>query len=90
MTQPNASRTAKMPVMTPAEYYRSGFAQFHNGLRVLLNIDAAEFPGPETDWPRFRDNPWRYFISADDDTAWRLWMIVETRNHQMAAHGETP
>lgn len=75
-----ASHTEKMPVMTHAEYYRPGFAQFHNGLRVLLNIDATEFSGPEADWPSFRDNPWRYFISADDDVAWRLWLIVETRN----------
>ncbi len=69
-----------MTIPTPEEYYRSEFFRFHNGLRVLLNIDASEFPGPAEDWPTFRDNPWRYFIGCNDETARALWEIIERRN----------
>ncbi len=70
-------------IPTPAEYYRSEFYRFHNGLRILLNIDATEFPGPVEEWPAFRDNPWRYFISCADHTANGLWDIIRRRNDRL-------
>jgi hypothetical protein len=50
--------------------------QFHGALRVLLNIDqrdaiAAGIPSmrnPEV-WRNFRDDPFRWFIHCDDETA---------------------
>ncbi len=65
------------------EYYRSEFFRFHNGMRILLNIDASEFPGPEEDWPEFRDNPHRYFITCGDETASALWVLIEKRNQRV-------
>jgi hypothetical protein len=56
------------------------FRRFHNGLRVLLNIDQSEFPGPAEDWPSFRDGPHRYFITCPDEVALALWRIIERRN----------
>ena len=52
---------------------------FHNALRILCNIDASEFPGDECDWPAFRDDPWRYFIRADDAVSKKLYDIIEKR-----------
>jgi hypothetical protein len=69
-----------MRVQTPSEYYQSEFYRFHNGLRILLNIDSGEFPGPDVDWNRFRDSPWRYFISCNEEIARALWAIIERRN----------
>ena len=65
--------------------------EFHNGLRVLLNIDAYEFmpavypQGTDdqgaafADWEAFRDNPHRWFIQAPDAKAQAIWKIVEGR-----------
>lgn len=58
---------------------RNRLRWFHNALRILINIDANEFPGPDCDWVQFRDDPWRYFIRTDDETAERLYRIVEDR-----------
>jgi hypothetical protein len=74
-------------IETPTEYYRSEFRRFHNALRVLLNIDSGEFPGPDADWVRFRDSPWRYFISCDDHIARALWEIIHKRNARYYENG---
>lgn len=58
------------------------FREFHNGLRVLANIDRDEFVAkglPDADWPSFRDDPWRYFIRASDVMAEGLFEIIESR-----------
>jgi len=52
---------------------------FHNALRILLNIDAREFPGGEDDWPQFRDDPHRYFIRANDEVSEKLYALMEAR-----------
>lgn len=62
---------ASRPTMTQRE--------FSNGLRILINIDLSEFPGPHTDWEDFRDNPWRYFITCPDYVCDRLWAIIQQR-----------
>jgi hypothetical protein len=59
--------------------------RFHNALRILLNIDASDFPGPVEDWPRFRDQPHRYFIECDDGVAAALWEIIERRQNPPTA-----
>lgn len=58
---------------------RLRYRWFHNALRVLKNIDAPDFPGPFGDWADFRDDPWRYFVRADDTTSARLYAIIEAR-----------
>lgn len=71
------------------------FAEFHNGLRVLLNIDYPEFEqavhagqadlpaslrdDPAEQWPAFRDNPHRWFIRAPTAQALQIWTIVKER-----------
>jgi hypothetical protein len=57
----------------------SEFRRFHNGLRILMNIDFADFPGPHADWPIFLDHPWRYFISCPDPIARALWAVIQRR-----------
>lgn len=61
-------------------------AEFHNALRILASIDMRELvhagaiSGDDTGgWQSFRDNPWRWFIRADDDTATAVWRIIESR-----------
>lgn len=62
--------------------------EFHNGLRVLMNIDAADLvnAGVLTDdeagigeWIKFRRNPWEWMIRADDDRAAKLWALMLKR-----------
>lgn len=62
------------------------FAEFHNGLRVLLNIDqldlvrAGILPANNINaWGEFRRDPFRWFIRADDEKAHKLWALVEGR-----------
>jgi len=63
------------------------FAEFHNALRILISIDRGELvdagviaPLDKVEWPKFRDNPWRWFIAASDDQAQRVFAIIERRN----------
>jgi hypothetical protein len=70
--------------------------EFHNFLRILLNIDADEFmqavygrdthPGEGGEewaaWTTFREDPYRWFIKAGDQQAAALWKIIERRNLQ--------
>lgn len=65
--------------------------EFHNGIRVLFNIDAHEFSeagGEMRYWPQFRDDPVRFFLRADDETAGGLFAIVERRNAKRAAKAD--
>ena len=67
------------------------FAEFHNGLRILINIDRWELEeagvlktrGPifnrEERWKAFRENPYRFFIGADTPTAKKLWDLIQKR-----------
>jgi len=52
--------------------------QFHNGLRLLNSIDAHELGDPEW-WPRFRDDPYRFFIKADDGQVEIIWNAMKRR-----------
>lgn len=62
------------------------FAEFHNGLRVLLNVDLPELEragiirhGDHNAWGEFRRDPFRWFIRADDEKAKKLWALVKDR-----------
>lgn len=63
--------------------------EFHNGLRLLLNIDMFELEeagvieaGDRRDWRRFRKDPFRWFITAPDAIADRLWALMEKRTKE--------
>ena len=60
--------------------------EFHNGLRILLNIDLHELVDADvieaTDcdaWVHFRTDPFRWFITAPDAVADRLWALMKKR-----------
>lgn len=62
------------------------FADFHNGLRILLSIDRHELEAAgvikindHNAWGEFRRDPFRWFIRADDIAAPKLWAIVQRR-----------
>jgi len=61
------------------------FNEFHNGLRVLLNIDRDEFEalvdGDLTaDYRRFSNNPYGWFIRVPDKHAMAIYAEIERRN----------
>lgn len=63
--------------------------EFHNGLRVLLNIDRHELESAgiiktndHNAWGEFRRDPFRWFIRADDERAKKLWALMERRMKQ--------
>lgn len=67
------------------------FAEFHNSLRILTSIDKHELieagvlDHSEPDhsvWIAFRDDPFRWLIRADDETAAKLWTIIERRQRR--------
>lgn len=65
--------------------------EFENGLRILISIDMSELEdagaiarGDKTSWEKFRDNPWRWLIRVDDDTAAAVWTIIERRSSRAA------
>lgn len=65
---------------------RMSFAEFHNGLRILLNIDRPELEAAgvikvndHNAWGTFTRDPFRWFIRADDETAAKLWAIVQRK-----------
>ena len=54
--------------------------EFHNALRILLNIDHWDVEWMTTSqWQDFIANPHKFFIACDDPTADRLWAIIEER-----------
>lgn len=63
-------------------------AEFHNGLRILTNIDftdlvkAGVLPDDadgDAEWEEFRFNPWKWMIQADDDQCQKLWGLMVKR-----------
>ncbi|MCH8839469.1 MAG: hypothetical protein IH831_02085 [Planctomycetes bacterium] len=60
--------------------------EFHNALRILLNIDKHELVdagiinrGDDFEWYEFRADPFRWFIKASDPTAEKLWELIQHR-----------
>lgn len=65
---------------------RQGLPEFHNALRILLNIDFRDLvqagilqSHDQAHWEQFHRDPFRYFIRADDTTVERLWDCIESR-----------
>ncbi len=65
-----------------------GLAEFHARLRLLHNLDFRDLvqagvidddEGGEADWKSFRQDPARFFIRVDDETAGKLWALCEQR-----------
>lgn len=66
--------------------------RFHNAMRILLNLDRDEIEtegvinlldaAADAKWERFRTDPFRFFVRADDATAEKLWTIIEKRQPQ--------
>ena len=60
--------------------------EFHNTLRVLLNIDMDALEdagvievGDRRNWYEFRKDPFRWFITAPDAVADSLWALMQKR-----------
>jgi hypothetical protein len=66
------------------------FDDFHNALRILVSIDhdalaaAGIMQGDDAkEWHRFRMDPFRWLIRADDDKARKLFELIELRQRPM-------
>lgn len=70
--------------------------EFANALRILLNIDFPEFGEAAMsdgttpidalkEWPKFRDNPHRWFITCSGKQESALWAIIEQRQPRPVA-----
>jgi hypothetical protein len=62
------------------------FREFHNGLRLMLNIDRDELEdaglidrGDHNAWGEFRRNPFIWFVRASDERAEKLWALMQKR-----------
>ena len=65
----------------------ASFAEFHNLLRIMLNIDSWEieeagiFPTDcNAEFAEFRRDPYRWFIRAPDEMAKKMWVLIQQRN----------
>jgi hypothetical protein len=55
-------------------------AEFLNCIRSLFCVDQYLLPElTDEQWEKFRDDPFRYFIHADDVQAEAIWRQVEKR-----------
>mgnify|MGYP001568633403 CR=1 FL=1 len=67
-------------------------SEFHNGLRILLNIDFDDLATAGVmddvgqsrraafgEWILFRQDPFRWFIRCDDEKADKIWKLIENR-----------
>lgn len=72
------------------------FDDFHNRLRIMSSIDQHELADLDADiwtdseYAKFRDDPWRYFIKADDEAAVMIWNVVTKRAGKPQREGVTP
>jgi sulfur transfer complex TusBCD TusB component (DsrH family) len=65
---------------------RLSYAEFHNALRIMLNLDRSDLvqagvldAQDERGWARLRDDPFRWFIRAEDARAERFWRLIQRR-----------
>lgn len=62
-------------------------ARFLNALRILRSIDRWELDEAKAVtpnlsdkfWVSFRDNPYDFMMRCDDETAAKLWALIEAR-----------
>lgn len=51
--------------------------EFRNLICRLHNLDRSDVPFlSENDWPKFRDDPVRFFLRAGDGKADRIWAAL--------------
>jgi hypothetical protein len=53
--------------------------QFHNALRIMRSIDSYELDNPSW-WEKFRDSPIEFFIRCDDESADKIWNVIQKRS----------
>jgi len=58
--------------------------EFRNRLCILLSIDEDELHSAgiklsDKDWLSFCLDPFRFFLKMDDETADKLWRLIERR-----------
>lgn len=70
--------------------------EFHNALRILTSIDRWELEEigvvkttgaiikRHEQWEAFQRDPYRFFIRADNETAEKLWRLIEARQPKPA------
>ena len=65
-------------------------ADFHNMLRIMVSLDLPDLTAAGViarndlkAWNSFRTDPFRWFIRADDETARKLWTVIERRHEPM-------
>ena len=73
--------TSPRPSASPSN--RMTLEEFHNGLRILMNLDfddlvkAGAFHEWQADaWQNFRRDPFRSFIRADEETVDIIWDLI--------------
>lgn len=59
---------------------------FHNRLRIMISIDRHELEaagviahGDHNAWGTFHRDPFRWLIRCDDESAAKLWALIERR-----------
>ena len=64
--------------------------EFRNALRILICLDADELVsggfvrrGDHDAWNTFRSDPFRWMICADEQTARKLFALIEMRQQPM-------
>jgi len=71
---------------------RISLDEFHNGLRILLNLDFRDLvqarvflPDDNEAWQRFQRDPFRFFIRADEEVVDRIWDLIQSRQPERRA-----
>lgn len=68
----------------PGRAYAVGMTMYDldNGLKVLLGIDLHELGDhfPRDQWPAFRADPFRFFMTTDDPTRRTIWAAFVRRH----------
>jgi len=59
------------------------FRRFHNALRILIHFNfddlrAAGVLDDLTEFRRFDDDPYRFFVRAEDARAAALWALIQS------------
>ena len=57
--------------------------EFANALRILKGIDSHELQEAGITpavWPKFYENVFYFFIHCDDETADKIWSIIDQRS----------
>ena len=66
------------------------FNEFHNALRILCwNIERSEVPWmTDTQWGYFSPRPDKWFVTANDADAQRIWAVIEARQPKRSKPGD--